>query len=340
MSVPLVRCICSLTRRVPRTLGALVGFFVGAISNSAGNPGNLQKTLGSLPVPGNQKDLVDALRKLGGTGIRSTTKGGNMNGTHLATLARADNAVNDAACFLDPLTGHLYDTVSPVFGMTYVSWIVYLLKHLKQGLEMMYQDFNGINCSDNKCAGSTDVANAKAGKCGTTNGCQPGCHGDKCGCQSMVSCKGVHSVLYLYGFSYAGSVIKKNEGFIRDGIEYTCQNFYTKIREVLNGKDCTNNLLEKLLMIVRQYKYRCRMPFGLYIGVYWSAVMGYLLWSMTFNMDLIHIQSHWRSPRSYLVPVQRLMANESRNVKGVCTIGYFQESGDRLLSLGVSDLYL
>ncbi|GFE55893.1 variant erythrocyte surface antigen beta subunit, putative [Babesia ovis] len=54
--------------------------------------------------------------------------------------------------------------------------------------------------------------------------------------------------------------------------------------------------------------------------------MGYLLWSMTVNLDLMHIQSHWRSPRSYLVPLQRILADGSR--KGFCTLGYFQEGTD------------
>ncbi|GFE55997.1 variant erythrocyte surface antigen alpha subunit, putative [Babesia ovis] len=334
--------------RAPRTLGALVGFFVGAISNSGNStgadPGNLQESLQGLPGTGNQKDLVKALQDLRGNTPSSPTSSGTdytplVAKGDLSTLCAVGKAVDKYVCFLDPLTGHLYDTVSPVFGMTYVSWVIYLLKHLKQGLEMMYQDFNGINCQQSGCEKKDDCNKAK---------CTGGNHGTDgiCNCLSMVSCRGVHSVLYRYGFSYAGGVLSPGDlhTWLKKQEDITCSRFFEQMYKVLYGttKDgnTTDNLLENLLTAVRQYKYQCRMPFGLYIGVYWSIVLVYLLWSMTFNLDLIHIQSHWRSPRSYLVPLQRLLADGSRNVKRVCTIGYFQDSGDRLLSLGVSDVYL
>ncbi|GFE56039.1 variant erythrocyte surface antigen-1 family protein protein, putative [Babesia ovis] len=88
-----------------------------------------------------------------------------------------------------------------------------------------------------------------------------------------------------------------------------CTKFYEQMRHILNGKNSTDNLLGKLLMIVRQYKYRCRMPFGLYVTAFWTAVLGYLVYSMTVNLDVMHIRSRWRSSSSHLLPVQRLLSH-------------------------------
>ncbi|GFE56037.1 variant erythrocyte surface antigen beta subunit, putative [Babesia ovis] len=357
----LVRCVFALRTVIPRTLGALVGFFVGAISSSRSDPGALKETLQGLPGAGNQKDLVDALRKLGGTSEKR--KQDCMDGrTDIGVLCRVGDGVDKGITYLNPLTGHLYDTVSPVFGMTYVSWIVYLLKHLKQGLEKLMDDFRRIDCQQSGCERGQNGRGVMACADGS---CQPGTHGYECKCKSIVDCVGVHSVLYKYGFTYSGGVPSPMSfhWWKSKAKDIMCQEFYKKIRGILTGKpsDTTThvnckingasgkpsgqlpgeNLLDNLLTAVRQYKYRCRMPFGLYVTAFWLAVLGYLVYSMTVNLDLMHIQSHWRSPSSYLVPLQRILADGSRNVKRVCTMKYFSDgTGNGLLEQGINDLYL
>ncbi|GFE55248.1 variant erythrocyte surface antigen beta subunit, putative [Babesia ovis] len=328
----ITRCICSLTRRVPRSTGTLYGFFytIGEMckKDGGGTGGKavneaLSKEFLCCPGYRDPQGLMETIGKWRGTSHATDHVKGSID-----SLSGCKTPGVTCGHYLNPLSGSLYNTVAPEFCETYVSWIVHLTWRLQSGLESLRDEFVKIDCSNSGCTGKSGGSSSHCCEGGTD-------HGKECSCANVVDCVGVHGLFYRFGFTYnsPGNLSGKENG---GKYKRECDKFYERLKEVI----IDGTYYKELQTQLRNFIYTTRALFGLYIGVYWSVVLVYLLWSMTVNLDLMHIQSHWRSPGSYLLPVQRLLANGSRNVKRVCTIGYFQDSGDRLLSLGVSDVYL
>ncbi|GFE55245.1 variant erythrocyte surface antigen beta subunit, putative [Babesia ovis] len=351
----LTRCICSLTRRVPRSTGTLYGFFYGlggmlSDSSSLSGQDNDQQTIeGTKKVFTRvlDKELRDCpgYRDIGGLMIalydwrgmthqecNTQTKTKN-NGYHeKGTLDSLHNCETPSATcgkYLKPLSGSMYNSVATVYTDTYLSWILYLSGRLQDGLKALRDEFRNINCKEAGCKGTGGGPCECPGK-----GCTKGTHGNpECCCPSITDCVGVHPLLYRFGFTFNSPDYVGGKGTATN-YKRECYKFYERLKTVIEGPYYT-----QLTKEIYRFLYTTRLPFSLVIFAFWSIVMVYLLWSMTVNLDILHIQSHWRSPRSYLVPVQKLLADGSR--KGFCTLGYFQEyTGDRLLSQGVSDVYL
>ncbi|GFE52785.1 variant erythrocyte surface antigen-1 family protein protein, putative [Babesia ovis] len=336
----ITRCICSLTRRVPRSTGTLYGFFYGLVDVYSGKQSSKfkPKLLGELNCcPGwrNPECLMEALRLWRGGSHNRESSGKHDKGT-LDSLNNCNDKNATCGKYLHPISGSLYNSVATVYTDTYLSWILYLTWRLQDGLKALRDAFRNINCKEAGCKGT----GGKDCECTAEKGCTKGTHGTTpstsggtgkgCCCENIVKCAGVLGLFYRFGFSM------HSPGGLSNDKKRQCKDFYQHLEKVIGG-EYYKQLTEQL----RKFIYTTRALFGVYIGVYWTAVLVYLLWSITGPLDLLHIQSHWRSPGSYLVPLQRILADGSRNVKRVCTIGYFQEgTGDRLLSLGVSDVYL
>ncbi|GFE56084.1 variant erythrocyte surface antigen alpha subunit, putative [Babesia ovis] len=336
----ITRCISSLTRRVPRSTGTLYGFFysIGGICKKDGGRSKGGQAVNEalskefLCCPG----WRDPQCLLGAVG--NMRSGGKECASFYGLTDCGDNGTppGSSTCgkYLHPLTGSLYNSVAPQFVDTYISWMVYLSYKLHEGLQRLLEEFKKIQCTkENGCTGK-----GGQGSC-ETKGCKKTTHGTvECCCDNIVKCAGVYGLFYRYGFSFLSPVtLTGNETGASDGSgsgKRNCQNFYTQLEKVIKGTP-----FRDLFTQIRKFIYTTRLPFGLYVTAFWLIVLLYLLWSMTYNLDLLHLRSHWRSPRSYLVPLQRILADGSR--KGFCTLGYFQEAnGDRLLSQGVSDVYL
>ncbi|GFE55989.1 variant erythrocyte surface antigen-1 family protein protein, putative [Babesia ovis] len=323
----ITRCICSLTRRVPRSTGTLFGFFHGlghVLFHRSGSDKEafktaLSKEMDCCPGSSNTKELLDAI---------NNWRGSSHKQDNCITLDSIQNCTGSPNCgkYFQPLTGSLYNSMATQFCETYVSWIIHLTGLLKEGLGRLLEEFKMIQCSkDIGCKGKDGKDDCKCAEC---TGGPEGKHGEKCSCDNVVFCAGVHGLFYRFGFTYRGPDYLSHNGTYGN-YKRDCKQFYERLKKVING-DYYTQLTEQL----RNFIYTTRALFGVYIGVYWLTVLVYLLWSMTVNLDLMHIQSHWRSPSSHLVPLQRILADGSR--KGFCSVGYFQENtGDRLLSLGL-----
>ncbi|GFE55992.1 variant erythrocyte surface antigen beta subunit, putative [Babesia ovis] len=339
------RCISSLTRRVPRSTGTLYGFFYGlggVCQKNGGSNGQavnsaLKVEMGRCPGWRDPKCLMDALMGWTETDHIKNHKSGTGNFT-LGSLHGCDYGEKDGnpTCgyYLRPLGGSLYNSVSRVYCDTYVSWIVHLTGVLNKGLESLLKEFTMVDCKNSGCKGENGNDDCKCKE----KGCKPSTHGvvnnsgqppntKGCCCETIADCAGVLPLFYRFGFSF------NSPGYVANHQKRKCDKFYQQLQIVIGGKRFSD-----LLAQIRAFLYTTRLPFTLMIFGFWLAVLGYLLWSLGGPLDLLHIQSHWRSPRSYLVPLQRILADGSR--KGFCTLGYFQDSGDSLLSLGVSDVYL
>ncbi|GFE53580.1 variant erythrocyte surface antigen beta subunit, putative [Babesia ovis] len=327
----ITRCICSLTRRVPRSTGTLYGFFFGLPKVYDGQATKFKEALNTelkcCPGWRNPEDLMNVVKDWTGSNGDDHQKDDKSKHAKpsLCSLTECDgkDKSSSTTCgkYIYPLSGSLYNSLATQFCETYVSWIVHLTKTLQSGLQKLLEEFVKIDCSKSGCS--------KKG--GGSHCCEGGKdHGKNCECKNVVECAGVLGLFYRFGFMYLspGMLCGKKGG------PRTCKQFHTQINNVIKGELFTN-----LFAAINDFKYTTRLPFGLMIFGFWSIVLVYLLWSMTVNLDLMHIQSHWRSPRSHLVPLQRILADGSR--KGFCRMGYFQEgTGDRLLSQGISDLYL
>ncbi|GFE56036.1 variant erythrocyte surface antigen beta subunit, putative [Babesia ovis] len=322
----ITRCISSLTRRVPRSTGTIFGFLYSLVDvyqkgvKQGGFNTKLDEELKCCPGSMEPSGLMTAVSKWRGGSHNNKTYGLHDKGT----LDSLHNCTSDTCGkYLQPLTGSLYNSVAPQFCETYVSWIVHLTCKLKQGFIEFRDAFNKIDCKEAGCGQKPSGGSHSPDHC-----CTAGQQHSKCECTSVVECVGVHGLFYRFGFTY------RDSGSMNGRSKKQCKDFHTQLGKVIDGQ-----LFDNLFTQIRNFIYSTRALFGVYIGVYWSIVLVYLLWSMTVNLDLIHIRSHWKPARSYLVPLQRILADGSR--KGFCTLGYFQEAnGDRFLSLGVSDVYL
>ncbi|GFE55991.1 variant erythrocyte surface antigen beta subunit, putative [Babesia ovis] len=342
------RCISSLTRRVPRSTGTLYGFFYGlggVCQKNGGSNGQavnsaLKVEMGRCPGWRDPKCLMDALMGWTETDHIKNHKSGTGNFT-LGSLHGCDYGEKDGnpTCgyYLRPLGGSLYNSVSRVYCDTYVSWIVHLTGVLNKGLESLLKEFTMVDCKNSGCKGENGNDDCKCKE----KGCKPSTHGvvnnsgqppntKGCCCETIADCAGVLPLFYRFGFSF------NSPGYVANHQKRKCDKFYQQLQIVIGGKRFSD-----LLAQIRAFLYTTRLPFTLMIFGFWLAVLGYLLWSLGGPLDLLHIQSHWRSPGSYLVPLQRILADGSRNVKRVCTMKYFSDgTGNGLLEQGINDLYL
>ncbi|GFE55994.1 variant erythrocyte surface antigen beta subunit, putative [Babesia ovis] len=252
----LVRCICSLTRRVPRSTGTLYGFFYsigGVCQKNGGSNGQavnsaLKEELNCCPGTRDPEYLMDALFNWRGGGRDDHPEtGGNHTKLSLFSLTGCNGGGKDQSnhiCgkYLYPLTGSLYNSVAPQFCDTYISWMVYLTGVLKTGLESLLKEFLEISCADCKCE--------KGDTC-EKQGCKPGQHGNPsngqkgCCCPNIVDCVGVHGLFYRFGFLFnSPNMLTGKEKGNPNGLR-KCSQFYEQLDKVIN-KGLFDNLFKEI----------------------------------------------------------------------------------------------
>ncbi|GFE55586.1 variant erythrocyte surface antigen alpha subunit, putative [Babesia ovis] len=171
----ITRCICSLTRRVPRSTGTLYGFFYGlGAMLYKGDGGGQGQQSGSGVSNDNAKKFLDTLKQelsccpgyrnpdclmiavydwRGQTHEEKNAKNGNSynNGYHgngtLDSLHNCETPSATCGKYLHPLTGSLYNSVATQYCDTYLSWILYLSGRLQDGLKALLKEFNCIDCN-------------------------------------------------------------------------------------------------------------------------------------------------------------------------------------------------
>ncbi|GFE56080.1 variant erythrocyte surface antigen alpha subunit, putative [Babesia ovis] len=194
----ITRCICSLTRRVPRSTGTIFGFFYGLVDVYSGDRGGFKNALeGELKsCPGYREPscLLDAIKEWRGVTHNDDHKKGSLD-----SLYNNGDQCDTCGKYLQTLSGSLYKSVAPQFTATYLSWIIHLTWILHKGLESFLEAFKDISCEDCGCSKKDDC---KSGEC------KKGTHGEKCCCDNVVVCAGVHGLFYRFGFSYT------NTGFL------------------------------------------------------------------------------------------------------------------------------
>ncbi|GFE56002.1 variant erythrocyte surface antigen beta subunit, putative [Babesia ovis] len=205
----LTRCICSLTRRVPRSTGTLYGFFQGIISVYGGSGGGATEKF---------KKALDVELQLATFGLGSGTSGSGTGTSGLMTAVMdwkgkaheskcetldslsscggADQGGNTCGKYLHPISGSLYNSVATQYTDTYLSWIIHLTGVLQSGLESLLVEFTRISCKDCKKNPDSSTTGTGGGSPLPPSGCQSTCtggpngqHGEKdkgCSCHNLV----------------------------------------------------------------------------------------------------------------------------------------------------------
>ncbi|GBE63222.1 hypothetical protein, conserved [Babesia ovata] len=219
----------------------------------------------------------------------------NLNNPDLKYLVGCGK--QDCGTFMQPLSHSAYSIFAPRHASKYFSCLLYSGWSLVKFLEQLKDAFCSISCADAGCL-----------PCVNTNQCQQGKHGSaECGCMSMVNCKGVSSVFYQYGLTYANAPA---------GTRKKCKYFCDTIDRILSSK-----LLGNFLSAIDELIFTVRENFIWTLVALWSLSLLYLLHIAVVRLDVLRIRSHLRSPASHRIAAQSLLA--AARVKALANVKYF-----------------
>ncbi|GBE62943.1 hypothetical protein, conserved [Babesia ovata] len=219
----------------------------------------------------------------------------NLNNPDLKYLVGCGK--QDCGTFMQPLSHSAYSIFAPRHANRYFSCLLYSGWSLVKFLEQLKDAFCSISCADAGCLPCVDTNQCRQGKHGSTD----------CGCMSMVNCKGVSSVFYKYGLTYANAPA---------GTRKKCKYFCDTIDRILSSK-----LLGNFLSAIDELIFTVRENFIWTLLGLWAFSLLYLLHITVVRLDVLRIRSHLRSPSSHRIAAQSLLA--AARVKALANVKYF-----------------
>ncbi|ORM41369.1 uncharacterized protein BXIN_0750 [Babesia sp. Xinjiang] len=194
----IILCLICVSLRTPRTVGDLLGYFmnIGDEQSYAGVTKPIKEDIIKYPGDSTGDYLISSITALSG----KHHDGGNVNykdgdKANLRSLIDSECDItkhNDRTCgsYLAYFSFGIYCSVSTDFVSTYVSRMVYLAEHLRDGLQILLDEFNVLNCED-----CIDCRNKDT---------QTPCHAKTkpCQCPTIVQCAVGLPLLYKYEFTY------------------------------------------------------------------------------------------------------------------------------------------
>lgn len=199
--------------------------------------------------------------------------------------------------YLSPLTGTLYNTLTPTGSETYLSWIVYLTQTLRDGLQELLNAFKQIECDTGCVSGKNDT---------TCTNCTDGNHcsgeSNNCKCPSIVHCAPVHCLYYHFGFTYNSPLSLMGNANSKPVWKRQCNHFVTQLKDVINSGH-----FKSLLNCINTFLFYIRLPFILLLIFIWIIVIIYLSYGLLGPLDILHIRSYWRLARSHGITVRHLL---------------------------------
>ncbi|GIX63007.1 variant erythrocyte surface antigen-1 family protein [Babesia caballi] len=298
------KLIC-LTRRAPKTLGGMFGFYCQLVQEwdkPSGSPGSVKKAiegtvegvLACFSKNGATTALTDAVSKLKG----STQ---HHSGSHANLSSIQSCNCDTCGKYLYPVTYCPGATFATTFASTYLSWIVDFAQDLQSWLKAFLDEFNAL-----KCVG--------CGNCGHGSGHTSNDHGESsaCKCASMPQCADDLPLFYAYGFQFMSANTLKNGG--NGAGPRKCHQFADQLKAVLSDKDGTP--LWDLIVSIENFVYYIRLPFLLLAVSFWTLAAITLLYRYLFKLDLLHIKSHLHLPSSHkILPSALLTENKASALK-------------------------
>ncbi|CDR71406.1 hypothetical protein, conserved [Babesia bigemina] len=260
----------------------------------------------SIDLHKNSSKLTSALRNVY---LNDHSHEGNAhhkaNEADLYTLSKTTSCIqpNDMNIHCGPyLSSTCFDTynyLAEKHSDLYLSWAVYLPWTFYNYLKSLLDAFQQIDCVNFGC---------------TRCHCKPGGHGKEynCKCNALVTCRGVISTFYSYGFTFGSA----SQLMHTDSRRY-CRNFYNQICNVLKSQHFT-----KLFEECDNFIWTIREPFTYLVLALWSLSLFYLICVMIGRLDVLHIRSHLRIPSSHKITAQSLLA--AAQVGRLAKISYLQ----------------
>ncbi|GIX62506.1 variant erythrocyte surface antigen-1 family protein [Babesia caballi] len=289
-----------LTKRTPRTLGDLFGFFYH-LSGQVFPSGRVEPKgpwMAELPehTPFSYAvhNKTEVLEKFVGS---SQTHSNSHETSDLKSLSNSGCKQPSQTCgpYLAPLTlsnGATFGKSAP-YASTYLSWMVYLTDDLETGFQELLHEFKNIDCSKSGCRG-------KAGgkKCDSPH--PPGTHGtnSECQCDSVVHCGGVLPVLYRHGFQFHSPYSLSGGRLGTDNSKRSCDKFHSQLSNVL----AESAPLTKLLESIDDFLYLFRFYFFYNQSAFWTIYVCIILYTFFFLLDTLRVRSHLHFPSSHGIP--------------------------------------
>ncbi|GBE63187.1 hypothetical protein, conserved [Babesia ovata] len=308
----------ALSVKTPRTLPEHFEFASALVrgwhNNTAFNKRDVQEAFEksvkelSINLYETPAELTDALRDAYGSESVSHTICDNPHLLNLTAFNTCNKNGNHCAPYLSSLCGGYYTCLPFKNSSTYLSWAIYLPWTFWDLLNNLYNAFCQITCADWGCRGCLRGDKCKRGKHGVVEDDKQ--DDDTCQCESIVSCKGVSSTFYQYGFSFGEA------STLNGKTPKKCKDFCSQLYKVLQSqyfkdlfKECDNFLKE------------IRWPFMLLLLALWSLSLLYLLHIAVVRLDVLRIRSHLKSPSSHRIAAQSLLA--AARVRALANVKYF-----------------
>ncbi|CDR97064.1 hypothetical protein BBBOND_0309670 [Babesia bigemina] len=204
----------------------------------------------------------------------------------------------DCGYIIRPINSAAYGAFAPKHAKSYLSWLVHVCPQLVDFFKQLQKAFSDVSCADSRCSPCLHSESCTKGKHGTTS----------CGCSSIVHCQPVSSILYKYGLTYADAANKS---------QIKCQDFSNVLKNILNSQ-----VLGNFLHAIDTLMFTIRTPFIWTVVALWSLSLLYLFYVLIGRLDTLHIKSHLRSPASYKIAAQSLLA--AARVGKLAKISYLQ----------------
>ncbi|GBE63129.1 hypothetical protein, conserved [Babesia ovata] len=292
----------SFTLSLAKHLNAPTPISSGAVTSDYAFVDSFRRSItdASINLYEQQTDLIDAICNAYGNPQGSHDKMHiEPRNTDLASLSRNDPCAGSYQCapYLSSTCSEAYNYLAKTHSNLYLQWAIYLPWTLYNNLQSLLEAFKMIDCGASGC---------------TTCHCKPGKHGVvlNCKCKSLVGCRGVLSVYYQYGFTFANakSLYGKNTK--------TCRDFYRQLCSIVDSK-----WFEKIFEMCDKFLWAIRTPFSYLLLSLWSLSLLYLLHIAVVRLDVLRIRSHLRSPSSHRIAAQSLLA--AARVRALANVKYF-----------------
>ncbi|CDR97095.1 hypothetical protein BBBOND_0309980 [Babesia bigemina] len=322
--------ICSLLicllNRPPQTLDEMFAFYYHLLNEWNGKSGAHEAAKKHKKYA-----FEDAVRKasfgfyghLDNTTIFKSRNHKTHTNGDLFTLVCSDISEVKCGRYIKPLSHNIWTVFSQKHAARYLSWVVYLTETFYNLLNRLLNECiatcgEGNKCYVKCCAATCPVKSAYASKTPIIDLIDKHHTQD---CKSITHCPSTRPTLSKYGLVFrspydlsgVNNVVSKR----------TCKDFCYALETVLNKEMHLERALAKFVFeTIPEFLFRIREPFIWTVVALWSLSLLYLSYVLIGRLDTLHIKSHLRSPASYKIAAQSLLA--AARVGKIAKISYLQ----------------
>ncbi|GIX62991.1 variant erythrocyte surface antigen-1 family protein [Babesia caballi] len=288
-----------LTKRTPRTLGELFGFywqFIVLLNHDASKKNKQYFSYAFLMASlRNSKATTVLIRDLSNMNA-SKESHGVYHPADLLSLYYPKCSGVSCGPYLFPLVYTTGATFSPNYAYTYLSWLVYLADDFRDWMSEFLEGFDGLKCEG----------------CGHSCGHPSGSHDSGCNCPTITQCADVLPLFYEYGFTMLDA--SRLNGWKWDqtkgqwqsdtSTKRSCNAFHSALSTVISGTP-----LNKFLESIDDFLYAIRWIFFSKLSAFWTIYLCLILYTFFFLLDTLRLRSHLKLTSSHTVPPLALLTS-------------------------------